>query len=94
MVKHWRGVIEEYRKFLSVTKKTPVITLGEGDTPLVRADRLAEKIGFHGQLYLKNEGANPTASFHLVGLPILIAVAKVLGSSMGRPKTIGSAPSA
>jgi len=38
MTKHWRGVIEEYREFLPVTKKTPVITLGEGDTPFVRGN--------------------------------------------------------
>jgi threonine synthase len=40
----WRGIIEEYRKFLPVTAQTPVITLGEGNTPLIRAARLAKKI--------------------------------------------------
>ena len=40
----WRGVIEEYRKFLPVTDGTPVVTLGEGNTPLIRATRLAEQI--------------------------------------------------
>ena len=39
----WRGIIEEYRKFLPVTAQTPVITLGEGHTPLIRAARLAKK---------------------------------------------------
>ena len=42
----WRGIIEEYRKFLPVTAQTPVITLGEGNTPLIRAARLiAEDFG-------------------------------------------------
>ena len=38
----WRGIIEQYRSFLPVTPKTPVVTLGEGNTPLVRAPRLAD----------------------------------------------------
>ena len=38
----WRGVIEEYRKFLPVTERTPVITLGEGNTPLIRASQAGE----------------------------------------------------
>ena len=40
----WRGIIEEYRKFLPVTEKTPIISLGEGNTPLIRAARLAKAI--------------------------------------------------
>ena len=40
----WRGIIEQYRSFLPVTPKTPVVTLGEGNTPLVRAPRLADAI--------------------------------------------------
>ncbi len=41
-MKAWRGVIEEYRDFLPVSDKTPIVTLHEGDTPLVPAPRLAE----------------------------------------------------
>ena len=52
----WRGIIEEYRKFLPVTAQTPVITLGEGNTPLIRAARLAKKIAPGVDLYLKYEG--------------------------------------
>ena len=51
----WRGIIEEYRKFLPVTAQTPVITLGEGHTPLIRAARLAKKIAPGIDLYLKYE---------------------------------------
>ena len=41
----WHGIINKYRKFLPVTKKTPIITLNEGNTPLIKADNLAEKLG-------------------------------------------------
>lgn len=71
-----RGIIEKFRHFLPITDKTPVITLGEGGTPLIRADRLAKEIGFNGQLYLKYEGANPTGSFKDRGM--VVAVAKAL----------------
>lgn len=40
----WRGIIEEYRKFLPVSEHTPIISLCEGNTPLIRADRLAEDL--------------------------------------------------
>ena len=43
-MKRWRGIIEEYRKFLPVTENTPVISLEEGNTPLIRAARLAKTI--------------------------------------------------
>ena len=59
----WRGIIEQYRSFLPVTPNTPVVTLGEGNTPLVRASRLADTIAPKLELYLKFEGANPTGSF-------------------------------
>ncbi len=59
----WRGVIEEYRAYLPVSASTPVVSLGEGNTPLVRAARLAEAIAPRLDLYLKFEGANPTGSF-------------------------------
>jgi len=49
----WRGVIEEYRKFLPVTERTPVVTLGEGNTPLIRATRLAKQIAPSVDLDLK-----------------------------------------
>ncbi|HEY5039529.1 MAG TPA: threonine synthase, partial [bacterium] len=42
---YWKGVIEEYRQYLPVTKDTPVITLKEGDTPLIPAPRISAKLG-------------------------------------------------
>jgi threonine synthase len=71
----WRGVIEEYRKFLPVSERTPVITLGEGNTPLIRAGRLAKTIAPGIDLYLKFEGANPTGSFKDRGMTMAMSKA-------------------
>ena len=71
----WRGVIEEYRKFLPVSERTPIISLGEGNTPLIRAVRLAKKIAPGVDLYLKFEGANPTGSFKDRGMTMAISKA-------------------
>jgi threonine synthase len=79
-VTRWRGIIEEYRKFLPVTDKTPVVTLGEGSTPLVRAKRLARKIAPGVELYLKFEGVNPTGSFKDRGMTMAISKAVEAGA--------------
>src|SRR6058998_3210666 len=71
----WRGVIEEYRAYLPVSASTPVVSLGEGNTPLVRAARLAEAIAPRLDLYLKFEGANPTGSFKDRGMTLAISKA-------------------
>jgi threonine synthase len=69
----WRGVIEEYRDLLPVTDSTPVISLGEGGTPLVRSERLSEETGC--EVLLKFEGANPTGSFKDRGMTVAISKA-------------------
>ncbi|MGH7256147.1 MAG: threonine synthase [Nitrospirales bacterium] len=71
----WRGVIEEYRKFLPVSDKTPVISLGEGNTPLVHATRLARLVSPGVEVYLKCEGTNPTGSFKDRGMTLAISKA-------------------
>jgi len=76
----WRGLIEEYRKFLPVTERTPVVSLGEGNTPLIRATRLARKIAPGVDLYLKFEGANPTGSFKDRGMTMAISKAVEVGA--------------
>jgi threonine synthase len=76
----WRGLIEEYRKFLPVTDRTPVITLGEGNTPLIEAGRLAARVAPGARLYLKFEGANPTGSFKDRGMTLAISKAVEAGS--------------
>src|SRR3989338_7970630 len=72
----WRGVIEKYREFLPVSEKTPVITLNEGNTPMIYARNLSEAAGM--KVYLKFEGANPTGSFKDRGMTV--AVSKALES--------------
>ncbi|MFY9457822.1 MAG: pyridoxal-phosphate dependent enzyme, partial [Candidatus Spechtbacterales bacterium] len=78
----WRGIIEEFKEFLPITDKTPFITLGEGNTPLVWAKRLAREIGFKGQLHLKYEGANPTGSFKDRGMAVAVSKALEEGAEM------------
>lgn len=74
------GVIERYREFMPVTDKTPVVTLLEGSTPLIRADRLAAQIAPNLQVYLKYEGLNPTGSFKDRGMTMAISKAVEEGS--------------
>ena len=68
-------LLERYRNFLSLTAQTPMLTLHEGDTPLVAAPRLAEALGVR-ELFLKLESMNPTGSFKDRGM--VMAVAKAL----------------
>ncbi len=75
----WQGVIEEYREFLPVTDKTPVVTLLEGNTPLIEAPNLAKEIGFKGKIFLKCEGFNPTGSFKDRGMTLAISKAVEAG---------------
>jgi threonine synthase len=71
----WPGLIQHYRHRLPVSDKTPVITLLEGNTPLVRCDRLAREIGVDVELHVKFEGGNPTASFKDRGMTMAISKA-------------------
>ena len=68
-------LMDRYRRFLPITDATPDLSLGEGGTPLVRAERLGKAIGAPN-LYLKVEGQNPTGSFKDRGM--VVAVAKAL----------------
>ena len=67
-------LIERYREFLPVTDATPIITLGEGFTPLVRLDHIGKRIGLPN-LYVKYEGTNPTGSFKDRGMVMAISKA-------------------
>lgn len=73
----WPGLIEHYRRFLPVDEQTPVVTLNEGNTPLIEAPTIAERLGREIKLYFKYEGANPTGSFKDRGMTV--AVSKALG---------------
>jgi threonine synthase len=74
----WRGVIDEYRSRLPVSERTPVVTFGEGGTPLIKSRRLSEETGLN--VYLKYEGANPTGSFKDRGMTVAISKALEEGS--------------
>lgn len=76
----WRGLINKYRDHLPVTDKTPVITLNEGNTPLIYACHLSEAAGKGCQVYLKYEGLNPTGSFKDRGMTLAISKAIEEGS--------------
>jgi threonine synthase len=71
----WRGIITEYREFLPVSEQTPVITLQEGNTPLMRAMNLRHRLGFDFELFLKFDGANPTGSFKDRGMTLALSKA-------------------
>ncbi|MCZ9878375.1 threonine synthase [Brachyspira hyodysenteriae] len=73
-MKSWKGLLREYRKYLPITNKTPLITLHEGNTPLIKAERIGRDLDI--ELYLKYDGLNPTGSFKDRGM--VMAVAKAL----------------
>jgi len=72
------GVLERYKDYLPITPKTPIITLGEGDTPLVRSRSIEKEFGC--KLYFKLEGCNPTGSFKDRGMVVAVAKAVEAGS--------------
>ncbi len=69
----WKGLINKYREFLPVSEKTPIITLNEGNTPLIHSQFLSTAI--KGEVYLKYEGLNPTASFKDRGMTMAVSKA-------------------
>ncbi|MFA5164436.1 MAG: threonine synthase [Candidatus Omnitrophota bacterium] len=76
----WRGLIHRYGKYLPVSSETPVITLNEGDTPLIYSCHLSEKLGKGYEVYLKFDGANPTGSFKDRGMTMAVSKAVEEGS--------------
>jgi threonine synthase len=93
----WRGVIAAYRSHLPVSARTPVITLLEGNTPLVFSPALSRRIGGGAEVYLKVEGLNPTGSFKDRGMTVAISKAvearsqAVLCASTGNTSASASA---
>jgi threonine synthase len=74
----WGGVIRQYREWLPVPEDAPVVTLGEGATPLLPAPVLSELTGC--EVYVKVEGANPTGSFKDRGMTVAVSMAAARGS--------------
>src|SRR5262249_29882022 len=68
-----------WRELLPVRDPHNIVTLGEGDTPLLRARRLQADSGLH-HLFIKEEGVNPTGSFKARGLAAAVARARELGA--------------
>ncbi len=76
-----RGVIECYREFLPVSPATPIISLGEGNTPLIYSPRLSERVGRGCEVFVKNEGTNPTGSFKDRGMTVAVSKAMECGTT-------------
>lgn len=76
----WEGLINKYRKYLPVTEKTPVVTLYEGNTPLLFAKNITQYLGGKLKIYLKYDGCNPTGSFKDRGMTVAISKAVEEGS--------------
>ncbi|MBN8248555.1 MAG: threonine synthase [Verrucomicrobia bacterium] len=78
----WPGVIRRYASFLPVTADTPVVTLLEGNTPLIPAPALVAAIGGRFDLRLKYEAMNPTCSFKDRGMTLAISKARERGAQV------------
>src|SRR5947207_13690891 len=68
-----RGVIEHYCEYLPVSDSTPIISLGAGDTPLLFCPQLSKRIGHGCEVFVKNEGVNPTGSFKERGMSVAVS---------------------
>jgi threonine synthase len=76
----WAGIINCYKEFLPVTENTPVITLNEGNTPLIKASNLQRNVHLAADIYLKFEGLNPTCSFKDRGMTLAMSKAVESGA--------------
>src|SRR5438874_8665456 len=79
-----------YREVLPVESDENIVTLGEGYTPLVHASRLGARLGLK-ELYIKDEGQNPTQSFKARGMAAAVSMAKELGAKKLAVPSAGNA---
>jgi len=75
-----RGVIERYGEFLPVSASMPIVSLGEGNTPLVHCPQLSKRVGRGCEVFVKNEGVNPTGSFKDRGMTVAVSKALERGA--------------
>src|SRR5260370_22204716 len=75
------GVIQRYCEFLPVSAATPIISLGEGNTPLIYSPRLSKRVGSGCEVFVKNEGVNPTGSFKDRGMTVAESKAMERGAN-------------
>jgi len=76
----WNGLIDAYRDYLPVSDRTPIVTLNEGNTPLIPAPAIAARIGRQVKVYVKYDGLNPTGSFKDRGMTMAVSKAKEAGA--------------
>ncbi len=76
----WQGIVEAYKDYLPVSAKTPVVSLWEGNTPLIFSESLSKATGL--EVFLKYEGLNPTGSFKDRGMTMAVSKAKEEGAKM------------
>src|SRR5882762_66364 len=81
-IERWQGVIHRYADFLPVNEATPIVTLNEGNTPLIQAKNFVEAIGGNFDLHLKYEALNPTCSFKDRGMTVAVSKAKERGAEI------------
>jgi threonine synthase len=74
-------VIERYREFLPVSPAMTIISLGEGNTPLIYSPRLSQRVGRSCEVFIKNEGVNPTGSFKDRGMTVAVSNAMERGTT-------------
>ena len=77
--KKWPGLINAYKQYLPVTNKTPIVSLNEGNTPLILSHSISKLIGNGTKVFLKYDGLNPTGSFKDRGMTMAISKAKEEG---------------
>jgi threonine synthase len=75
-----RGVIERYREYLPVCSSTPIVSLAEGNTPLIYCPELSKRVGRGCEIFVKNEGVNPTGSFKDRGMTVAVSKAMEHGA--------------
>lgn len=71
----WQGLINRYFDFLPIQKRENIVTLNEGNTPLIRAEKIEKMFNLNVQVYLKCEGLNPTGSFKDRGMTVAVSKA-------------------
>ena len=77
--KKWPGLIEAYRQYLPVSSNTPIVSLQEGNTPLILSEKLSSIVGNNTKVFLKYDGLNPTGSFKDRGMTMAVSKAKEEG---------------
>src|SRR5216117_2351808 len=76
-----RGVIEHYREYLPVSASIPIVSLGEGNTPLIYCAQLSKRVSRDCKVFVKNEGVNPTGSFKDRGMTLAVSKARECGTT-------------